>query len=83
VLTLSDLAGKYFDFVNENISKGVIKNIDEHMGSLKSNIKSLIVYQLGNSLVSSGVGCGYYDPSGKEDGKTIGLLINNIYLNMF
>lgn len=76
VLTLSDLAGKYFDFVNENISKGVIKNIDEHMGSLKSNIKSLIVYQLGNSLVSSGVGCGYYDPSGKEDGKTIGLLIN-------
>jgi len=75
-LSLSDLAGKYFDFVNKKTASGEVKNLEEHIGSLKSRIKSFITYQLGNSLVSLGVGCGYYDSTGKEDKKGIRAQIN-------
>ncbi|MDP2967269.1 MAG: P-loop NTPase fold protein [bacterium] len=75
-LSLSDLAGKYFDFVNQKISSGEVKNLNDHVGALKSRIKSFTTYQLGNSLISLGVGCGYYDPTGKEDKKGIRTQIN-------
>jgi len=75
-LSLPDLVGKYSDFVNQKISEGVVKGVDEHVGALKSRIKSFTIYQLGNSLVSLGVGCGYYDPTGKEDKKIIKAQIN-------
>lgn len=75
-LSLPDLAGKYSDFVNQKILEGVVKDVDEHVGALKSRIKSFTIYQLGNPLVSLGVGCGYYDPTGKEDKKTIKAQIN-------
>jgi len=75
-LSLSDLTGKYFDFVNQKISIGAVKDSDEHVGTLKSRIKSFTTYQLGNSLISLGVGCGYYDSSGKEDKKGIRAQIN-------
>lgn len=37
----------------------------------RSNIKSFVVYQLSNALISSGVGCGYYDVTGSSDGAGI------------
>lgn len=75
-LSLPDLAGKYSDFVNQKISEEVVGDVDKHIGALKSRIKLFTIYQLGNSLVSFGVGCGYYDPTGKEDKKTIKALVN-------
>lgn len=40
-------------------------------------MKSFIIYQLGNTLIQSGIGCGYYDASGKKDEKGISKAIND------
>lgn len=43
----------------------------------KSRAKAFIIYQLGNSMISSGVGCGYYDVSGTGDEHGIATKIND------
>lgn len=75
-LSLEDMAGKYFDFVKEKISSQEVKDPEKEMVGLRSRMKSFITYQLGSSLVSLGVGCGYYDPIGKDDKKAIQSKIN-------
>lgn len=76
-LSLADFTGKYHDFVKEKIASGEAKDVETGIGALKSRVKSFITYQLGNSLISSGVGCGYYDPTGKEDKNVIKVKIND------
>lgn len=68
-LELRQLAGSYYEYVEENIKSGRIKRgeINLNIAEMKSRMKSFIVYQLGNELISSGVGCGYYDINGKDD----------------
>ncbi|MFA6897063.1 MAG: P-loop NTPase fold protein [Patescibacteria group bacterium] len=68
-LHLNELAGKYSEYVESQIKEGIIlrEEVERKIASLKSGIISFIVYQLGNELINSGVGCGFYDPSGKED----------------
>jgi hypothetical protein len=39
-------------------------------------MKSFIVYQLGNTVIDQGIGCGYYNPNGNKDKKE-----NNITFN--
>ncbi len=76
-LTLTDFGGKYSDFIEKEKKKGTINNIDKNIDELKSRMKSFITYQLGNTLVSSGIGCGYYDETGMEDKKGINKKIND------
>jgi len=76
-LSIADFTSKYYKFVNEKIDSGEIKNIDEIVGILRTRIKTFVLYQLGNSFVDLGVGCGYYDPSGNKDRKVIKEKIND------
>jgi KAP family P-loop domain len=78
-LTLADFAGKYLGFIEEQIKLGKItkEEQDTYIASLKSRMKSFITYQLGNTEVSHGVGCGFYDETGTSDEKGIATLINN------
>jgi len=76
-LTLENITGKYFTYINENILSGKIKDSEKTIDQLKSRIKSYIIYQLGNPLISLGVGCGYYDPSGNDDKKEIQSQMND------
>lgn len=76
-LSLADLTGKYQSFVEGKIAAGVVQDVDAVIGTWKSRIIAFTTYQLANSLVSSGVGCGYYDPSGKEDKHEIKTKIND------
>jgi len=75
-LSLADLTGEYHEFVKGQIDSGKIENANEVIGALKSRIKSFTIYQIGNSFISSGVGCGYYDVIGKEDKNGIKAEIN-------
>lgn len=75
-LSLSDFGGQYTDFINEKISEGMVEDFEQKVEALKSRMKSFITYQLGNSLISSGVGCGYYDETGRADSNGIKTLIN-------
>jgi len=78
-LQLKDLAGEYEEYVKAQIDFDVItkEQIDNEVKATKTRIASFIIYQLGNSMISHGVGCGFYDPSGKEDKQKIREAINN------
>lgn len=77
-LSLEHFAGKTNEFINKQIkSREVSANvIDDLLSSGKSRLKIFIVYQLGNSKISSGVGCGYYDKTGDKDNKGIASKVN-------
>lgn len=69
-LSLADLAGAFVQHVNKSIEHGNAKSIHvtRLVLSTKATMKSFIVYQLTNKLINSGIGCGFYDEAGKNDG---------------
>ena len=83
-LQLAQFAGKYGDYLESKIKAGVVQraDIDKQVAELKTRVVSFIIYQLGNDLISSGVGCGFYDPEGKEDKHKIKDIINNYLFNL-
>jgi hypothetical protein len=78
-LELPEIAGKTESFVNLQISKRVISNqeVNDKVEVVKSRILNFTIYQLTNKLVSSGIGCGYYDRTGIQDQSGIFQLMNN------
>lgn len=83
-LQLGDLAGKYKDYLETQVTNDKISKIDldKQVAVLKSIITSFTIYQLGNSIISSGVGCGYYDPIGKDDHHQIADAVNDYIFNV-
>jgi hypothetical protein len=77
-LQLSDFAGKYSAYLEQKVTEGIINqaDVDKKIVEMKTRITSFILYQLGNSEISHGVGCGYYDPSGTKDEHGIRRLMN-------
>jgi hypothetical protein len=53
-------------------------SISHRISAARTSIKTFVIYQLSNSLPAngSGVGCGYYDEDGIEDGRGISRLMN-------
>ena len=76
-LTLKDLTGSFSPFVAD--SSEVTENACRRT---KSGLLYFIVYQLGNSIIESGIGCGYYDPEGNADGNGIKTLVNDYLFNI-
>ena len=78
-VTLADLAGKYLEYIEEQVRLGKIteEERDTYISSLKSRMKAFITFQLGNTMISHGVGCGYYDEVGTADGKGIAQAMND------
>lgn len=78
-LSLDDLAGETASFVHSQIAKKVVNHdqVDVLIAQSKSQIKSFVIYQLGNSMISSGIGCGYYDVAGDNDDHGIAIKIND------
>lgn len=76
-LEIGDMTGIYHDLVQTKIREGMIQDIDAVIGSHRARLKSFITYQLGNSDIHSGIGCGYYDLTGSGDKKGIKDIINN------
>ena len=78
-LSIENVTGRYYSYVAECIKKGAISSdeVNRAYRAAKTRIKSFTTYQLGNTLVESGVGCGYYDESGNSDGKGIASQFND------
>ena len=83
-LSFDILAGKTKEFIEGQINEGKVsqEQVDIEIITTKSRLKGFIVYQLGNSKISSGVGCGYYDVKGKSDNKGIAKEINKYLFNL-
>lgn len=78
-LSLNDVAGDYAVYVQTQVKNGVVSDekLQSEIEATKSSTVSFIVYQLGNDLISHGVGCGFYDPTGNKDEHTIRKLVND------
>jgi hypothetical protein len=72
-------AGASAEYISEQIREKKItqEQIDELTATEKTHAKAFIIYQLGNSMISSGVGCGYYDETGNEDKHGIAARVND------
>lgn len=83
-LSLKDFSGECFQFVQMQVSSGKVSQaqIDQLVAIEKSKLKQFIVYQLGNSTILDGIGCGYYDEAGKDDQKGIATQINNYLFDL-
>lgn len=77
-LSLDELAGKSAEFVRTKIHSGEVSQaeVNELLLRAQSHVKVFVIYQLGNSFISSGVGCGYYDVTGSNDHKGIAARVN-------
>lgn len=77
-VTLESLAGNYYEYALQQAqSQGITEaQLQRDAGRLKSHMKSFITYQLGNQMVSSGVGCGRYDIEGNADNAGIASAVN-------
>lgn len=84
-LSLAELTGAFLPHVEQSVRDGAstTAEIEFRVASTKTVIKSFIVYQLTNKLVSSGVGCGYYDEEGKTDEGGIFLAMNTYLFRCF
>jgi hypothetical protein len=82
-LTLENVCGKYFDYVNSKIESGDIEDIEAKLSILKSRMKRFIIYQLGNANINQGVNCGYYNIIGKEEENNRGEINNEINKYLF
>jgi hypothetical protein len=82
-VSVRDFLGEAFAGLEQNASFYQPSDIKERsiaqkIASARSVIKSFVIYQLSNSLPpnGSGVGCGYYDEQGVNDGGAIAKLMN-------
>ncbi|MHB1950439.1 MAG: KAP family P-loop NTPase fold protein [Acidiferrobacteraceae bacterium] len=78
-VTLESLAGDYYEYMQQKAhSLGVAEEqLQRQADRLRSQMKGFITFQLGNQIISSGVGCGRYDIKGKADKAGIASAVNN------
>ena len=82
-LTLENMSGKYHQYAVDKTKGNIIslELLEKQCSIEKNNMKSFVIYQLGNSIVDFGVGCGYYDPNGASDTREISNKINDYLFN--
>ena len=82
-MTVDAILGQAFEHLHEQASRdpgseGGDTTMARQVAAARSFAASFVIYQLSNALApnGSGVGCGYYDESGAEDGGGISKLMN-------
>lgn len=77
-LELADFCGDWNGFVETKINEKVVtaEEIENRVLQMKTRIKIFIIYQLANTNISNGIGCGYYDSEGTDDKNGIAKSVN-------
>jgi hypothetical protein len=78
-LTNQELAGLFHPYVERMVKERVIsaEELEEAISVVKAQIKGFVIYQLGNKMVNSGVGCGFYDEAGEQNNGGIAKRMND------
>ncbi len=73
---LGEVAERHPDLALSRI--GRFASLNQAVSAARAGVKSFVMYQLANALppTGSGVGCGYYDEAGSEDGHGIAAVMN-------
>lgn len=77
-LSTEDMCGQSYGYIQSQIKD---RDLNNKLQGWKSKLLNFIIYQLGSTIYSSGIPCGYYDVSGEEDGHGINKSINNYLFN--
>lgn len=77
-LTIENFSGEFFEQLS---LKTDLKTLEAMGQEAKSTMKVFITYQLGSTIVSSGIGCGYYDFRGNQDKNGISYIVNKYLFN--
>ncbi|WP_244918677.1 KAP family P-loop NTPase fold protein [Paenibacillus dendritiformis] len=77
-LTAEEICGRSYDYIQSQITD---KDFNNKLQRWKSKLLNFIIYQLGSTIYSSGIPCGYYNMQGDKDGQGINKSINNYLFN--
>lgn len=70
-LTFNQLTGKYSEYYHE-----LQNDSNKEIFISKNSIINFMIYQLGNTIIDHGIGCGYYDIKGTNDNNGINEQMN-------
>jgi hypothetical protein len=71
-LSTEDICGDSYLYIKSKITDGALNS---KVQGLKSKLLSFIIYQLGSTIYSSGIPCGFYDSKGDKDEHGINMSI--------
>ncbi|QNV55917.1 hypothetical protein GMA19_01070 [Paenibacillus polymyxa E681] len=72
-LSSEDICGDSYLYIKSKLTDDAL---DSRVQEVKSRVLSFIIYQLGNTIYSRGIPCGYYDSNGDKDEQGINRSIN-------
>lgn len=70
-ITFDQLTGEYSEYYRE-----ILIDIEIKLDVTKNSIINFILYQLCNTKINHGIGCGYYDSNGSDDNNGINKQMN-------
>ncbi|WP_374019183.1 P-loop NTPase fold protein [Paenibacillus thiaminolyticus] len=73
-LGAEEICGRSYGFIQSQIPA---KDFEKKLQGWKSKLLNFIIYQLGSTIYSNGIPCGYYNMQGDKDGQGINKSINN------
>ncbi len=65
-LSDEEILGKFINATRRKFNKSGVPLRDE-LDKIRNTVTSFTIYQIGNSDINLGIGCGYYDSKGKQD----------------
>lgn len=77
-ISLKSACGDWFEFYKSNFETA---DLNKRLLQLKSTLKPFMLYQLTNTTIDSGIGCGFFDPKGNKDKKGISKAMNEYLFN--
>lgn len=83
-LTLNEFLGENIEYIytcvreNKVTEESLIQSLESH----KYLVAAFVIYQLANPLISSGIGCGYYDEEGNSNSAGISKTMNEYLFNV-
>ncbi|RJG25348.1 P-loop NTPase fold protein [Paenibacillus thiaminolyticus] len=73
-IAAEEICGCSYGYIQSQIPA---KDFEKKLQGWKSKLLNFIIYQLGSTIYSSGIPCGYYNMQGDKDGQGINKSINN------
>jgi hypothetical protein len=83
-LTPEDMCGGFYPALQAAVNRGELTRVAIEDAAIRnaSRCMSFSIYQLANNLVSSGIGCGYYDEAGTADSGEIRRVLNEYFFDV-
>lgn len=76
-----EILGDFSSYIKKEFEKQNL-SLDDEIKKIKNSIISFIVHQLGNPKKENEIGCGYYNPTGKDPKHGISKIMQSYFFNV-